>query len=407
MKVVNIKDAYGLNGFVIDIFAFEDGIVKISYHRDGRKSMICPVCGRRMGKNRTVIREVYDLAIGGFRKVILQIKTVQGKCAGCGTCKTFLPDGIDGKTTATHRLQRYASALCYAMSPADATWLLPFSDDTIRRWDQNILEKELGKVDLENVQHLLIDEKSIGKRHNYVTLVLNGETGELLYINKGKGYDSIKPFFEQMTQKQRENIKTACMDRNASYPKAVTEFCPNADIIFDKFHIIKNLNDAVDQVRREETAKAVKENKPIIKGERFNLLRCRENLTHKQYQRLAKLLKLNKVIYAAYVLKESFRQIWKCSNILEASEFLSQWTVQAIEGKLKPLIRFGQGLLRDKAGLLASIKFGFTNAAMERFNGTVSRVIARGFGYRILPYLFLKLRQQSTKNRGFLSAILR
>lgn len=407
MKVENIQTVLGFDGFIIDRITFSEGFVKAFYRRDRRKSMRCPKCGRIMGKNRTITREVYDLPIGSALCVCVQIETAQGKCSACGASKTFMPDGIEENATATRRLQRFVNGLCRSMSPADVSGILPFSDDTIRRWDMKILQEDFGEVNLDNVWHLLIDEKSIGKRHRYETLVLDGETGELLYMNKGKGYDSVKPFFEQMTPEQRENIEIACMDRNASYSKAVKEFCPNAKINYDKFHIVKNLNEAVDQVRREETTKAVQENKPIIKGERYNLLRHRENLHSDQRQSLAELLSLNKSICAAYILKESFRQFWDYTYLKSASKFLARWTMQAVEGGLKPLVRFGQGLLRDKRELLNSLKYGYTNAAMERFNGTVARVIARGFGYRNMNYLFLKLRQQSVKTNNFSSANLR
>ena len=92
------------------------------------------------------------------------------------------------------------------------------------------------------------DEKYIGKGHNYITLVLDGETGELLYMAKGKSADSLKPFFEDMPEDIRNQIVTACMDRTAAYKSVVKTFCPHALIIYDKFHIVKNLNEAVDTV---------------------------------------------------------------------------------------------------------------------------------------------------------------
>lgn len=360
-----------------------------------------------MGKNKPIFRKVYDLPIGTALDVVIHIETFQGKCAHCGTSKTFLPVGISEKATATGRLQKYASGLCRWMAPTQVAEMIPYSEDTIRRWDMNILQEEWGQINFDNVRCILIDEKSIGKNHRYVTLVLDAETGELLFMEKGKGYESIKPFFEKMTQKQRENIAFACMDRNASYPKAVKEFCPNAVVVFDKFHIVKNLNEAVDQVRREETAKAIRQKKSIIKGERFNLLRHRDKLNEDQKRSLDELLALNKPICAAYILKESFRELWHYTYIGSASKFLSHWVMQAVEGGLNPLIRFGRGLLRDKSELLASLQFGYTNAAMERFNGTVARIISRGFGYKNLDHLFLKLRQHSINIPNFKSAILR
>jgi transposase len=308
-----------------------------------------------------------------------------------------LPDEIDEKATATKRLKQFASGLCKYMTAKEVSYILPFSDDTIRRWDKEILEQQFGKVDLSKVKHLLLDEKSIGKHHNYITLVLDGESGELLYMSKGKSSDSLKPFFEKMPEDIREQILTACMDRSAAYKSVVKKFCPFAMIIYDKFHIVKNLNEAVDEVRRAETRKAEKEKKPFVKGERYNILRNSENLKPEQRVSLQELLDLNENINAAYLLKEAFRDFWSYRHLGYARRFLTWWLSLALESELRPLIRFGQGVCRDWQELLNVLQFGFTNAAMERFNGTVAKVIARGHGYRDQEYLFLKLRQMAKK----------
>jgi transposase len=293
------------------------------------------------------------------------------------------------------------------MTAKEVANILPFSDDTIRRWDKEILEQQFGKVDLSKVTTILIDEKSIGKGHRYITLVLDGETGELLYLEKGKSSDSITPFFEKMPENIRRNITVACMDRTAAYKNVVQKFCKNAAIVYDKFHIVKNLNEAVDQVRREETRKAEAEKKPIVKGERYNILRNSENLKPEQRVSLKALLDLNENINSAYMLKEAFRDFWTYQHFGYARKFLTWWLTMAMESGLRPMINFGVGVCRDWRELLNVLRYGFTNAAMERFNGTVARVIARGHGYKDQQYLFLKLRQMSIKNQTFQSAILR
>jgi transposase len=308
-----------------------------------------------------------------------------------------LPDEIEEKATATKRLKRFASGLCKYMTAKEVSYILPFSDDTIRRWDQEILEQQFGEVDLSKVTKLLMDEKSIGKGHHYITLVLDEESGELLYMAKGKSGDSLKPFFEKMPQSIREQIVAACMDRTAAYKSVVKKFCPLAKIIYDKFHIVKNLNEAVDEVRRAETRRAEKEEQPFVKGERYNILRHSENLKPEQRVSLQKLLDLNENINRAYMLKEAFRDFWTYRHLGYARRFLTWWLSSALESELRPLIRFGQGVCRDGQELLNVLQFGFTNAAMERFNGTVAKVIARGHGYRNQRYLFLKLRQIAKK----------
>lgn len=407
MKVENIRTLWNFEGFITSKVTFLASSVKVFVHFDKRRKPHCPHCGRPMGINRIVDRRVKDLALGTISNVEILLKTIQGKCSRCGSCKTFLPDEISENATATKRLQHYAFLLCRFMSPAEASQILPYSDDTIRRWDQNILEEEFGHIDLEKVSHILIDEKSIGKRHRYVTLVLNGETGELLYMGQGKKCESLRPFFEQMTLKQRERIKFACMDRNAAYNRVVTEYCQKAKIIFDKFHIEKNLHDAVDAERREEMAKANKEHKGVIKGKRYIILRHKEKLNKNQKASLDDLLSMNEKINAAYYLKESFRQLWCLKDRFDIFEFICEWADKTEEKGLKHLMRFGEGLLDNIREILATVTYGLTNAPIERFNGTVARIIARGYGFRNMRYLFLKLRQQSCIIRWKLSANLR
>ncbi len=240
MKTNIFQTFYSFSDFILEKTTDTNKFVKFIYHRDKEKSINCPRCGHKMGKNRTVIREVYDLPLGSFISVRLRFETVQGKCSRCETFKTFLPDEIGEKATATRRFQKLISNLCYEMSPIDVSRIFPLSDDTVRRWDQNIREEDFGKVKLGNVQQLLINEKLLGK-HYCVTLALNGQTGELLYVKPGKDTDALAPFFAQMTAKQRRNIKTVCMNRNTSYSKVVKNFCPNAIVNYNQFQIEKNL----------------------------------------------------------------------------------------------------------------------------------------------------------------------
>ena len=115
----------------------------------------------------------------------------------------------------------------------------------------------------------------------------------------------------------------------------------------------------------------------------------------------------NENFNSAYLLKVVFRDFWTYQHFGYARKFLSWWMSLALESGLKPLIRFGQGVCRNWQELVNVLRFKYTNAAMERFNGTVAKVIARGHGYRDQRYLFLKLRQQLIKNTTFQSAILR
>jgi transposase len=248
MKIEGFEKCVGFEEFIIDRIVCSPEIVNITMHRDRRRKMSCPDCHHRMSPNKRIRRFVFDLPLGTALCVQVNFETWQGQCSRCSRSKTFLPDELDEKATATKRLKKFASELCRFMTAKEESNILPFSDDTIRRWDKEILEQQFGEIDLSNVTKILIDEKAIGKHHKYVTLVLDGDTGELLFMAPGKSSDSLTPFFENMPENLRRQVVVACMDRTAAYRGVVKKFCPKAEIVYDKFHIVKNLNEAMTPV---------------------------------------------------------------------------------------------------------------------------------------------------------------
>jgi transposase len=185
MKIEGIQHLFGFENFIIDSISITESLVNVFIHRDKRKRLTCPHCGHRMFNNKTVERTVFDLPVGSIAIAQITYTTIQGQCPKCNKSKTFTPDGIDENATATNRLKQFASRLCQYMTASEAADILPFSDDSIRRWDKELLQKQFGTINLDNVTHLIIDEKAVGKHHKYVTLVLDGITGELLYLYNG------------------------------------------------------------------------------------------------------------------------------------------------------------------------------------------------------------------------------
>jgi transposase len=144
--------------------------------------------------------------------------------------------------------------------------LLCISESNVYRWDREFLEKTLPEPNLDELKYLLVDEKSVRRGHNYVTLVMNGENGELLYMAEGKKKKSLKGFFDLLNKGQKATVKAVAMDRAGSYYQVVREELPKADIVFDKFHLIANFNAVIDEVRRIEWHKASKADKALLKA---------------------------------------------------------------------------------------------------------------------------------------------
>jgi transposase len=391
----SLRHLYNFSGWVIHEMQVAQDLVVIKLYRDKRHRIYCPHCIRKAGLNRKVMQTAYDLPVGPANLVIVQYEALQGYCSHCKSHFTIHPQEIDRYAHATTRLMHYVCRLCRFMPADKIPVFLPISASTARRWDKRILAKHLPNPDLDNLRILLIDEKSIGAHHHYMTVVINGETGEVLHLAEGKKKTSLESFFHQLTQKQIKKIKAVGIDRAGAYKAVIEEYAPKAQIVFDKFHIVSNLNAAVDEVRRSEWRNAAKEDKKFIKGQRFNLLRNAQNLKDEQCDSLARLFEANEALFQAYLLKDAFTTLWTYVRPKWASKFLDNWIDWAKETGLKSLVRFAKGVDRDRNEILAWIKHRITSAKLESFNATINRIVKRACGYRDLDYLYLKIRQEA------------
>jgi len=240
-----------------------------------------------------------------------------------------------------------------------------------------------------------VDEKSIGKGHHYLAVVLNAETGEVLHLAEGKKKSSLQGFFDQLTKKQKVSINAVGIDRAGAYKAVVEKEIPHARIVYDKFHLISNYNTVIDKIRRVQWRAASKQDKTFIKGQRYNLFRNPENLKAEQEISLAKLLSVNENLNKAYVLKDALRQMWTYKYAKSASKYLDQWIFWAMETGIEAIKKFARGVDRARDGILAFCKHRITSAKIEAFNATIARIVRRACGYRDLKYLYLKIRQEA------------
>jgi len=177
----------------------------------------CPGCKSTMEVNRRVIQTGRDLPLGEAKIVIIIYEAIQCHCSSCGLYHTFTPEGIDMNPKATNRLMYYVCKLCRFMPVDKVTEFIPISTSTARRWDKQILTTTLGEPNLDNIRILLIDEKSLGKGHHYIPVVMNGDTEEILHIAEGKKKKSLTAFFDNLSPQQIATIKAVGIDRSGIY----------------------------------------------------------------------------------------------------------------------------------------------------------------------------------------------
>jgi len=395
MYVRGIRSLFSFGGYVVSGISMSAELVQVNLRRDGRCRLVCPVCGAAMGASRTKLQTARDLPLGTAMMVLLVYEAVQGHCSACGAWATIHPPGVDDHARATRRLMELVSRLARFLPLSHVQEVVPVDDATAFRWDKAILTRNLPPPKLDDLRILLIDEKSVRKHHGYVTLVMNGATGELLHMAEGKKKESLQSFFDKLSKAQKASIVAVAMDRAGAYYQVVKEQLPQADIVFDKFHLIANYHAVIDEVRRAEWRKASAEHKDVIKGQRYNLFRNASNRTAEQTQNLMALLHINRNLAVVYILKDALRKLWDYRYPKAAAKYLARWVGWATVSGIEALRKFGRSLLKAKEEILNFCRHRITIGPLEGFNNTISRIIHRACGVTNLDYLFLKLRQES------------
>jgi len=399
MIVSGLHQLYAFKGYRVRKAAFSTAGTQIFLVPDKRFKLRCPHCQSTwIRRHRNTTQTARDLPASSARLVEIRYDAIQVFCIRCKEYRTIHPPGIDPHAQATRRLMVFASRLARRLPLDHVTEFVPVSSATVYRWDNAILELALPEPDFDKVDYLLVDEKCIRKKGagpKFVTLVLNAETGELLSMTEGRKKESLQAFTDLLTESQARGIKAVCIDRSGAYYQVIREDLPQADVVFDKFHIVQNFNRVVDEVRREEANKADKAGKSFIKGQRFNLFRRAENRTAEQSASLEQLLAANKPLSQVHLLGEQLQVFWTYKYGAWAERYLADWCQWAEESGLEPVMRFAKGLWESRAGLVAYFYHPITNGLMEAFNATAQRVIQRCCGIRNLRYLWLKLRQES------------
>ncbi len=395
MKILNIKALYDFDGYVVSKITCRKIGAQVDLEFDKRCGPRCPNCGNRLPRHRCGKQCVADLPIASGLVVYLTFPVVQGLCRRCQFFFTTRPKEVHPTKDATWRLMRRISEMARHTPATAIAEMMEISESTVRRYDKAVLEKDLPAPNFDDLRVLLIDEKSIRKRHGYVTFVINGDTGELLHMAEGKKKASLESFFEKLTHTQRVSIEAVCIDRAGAYQSVVNDQIPQAAVVYDHFHLRLNLNAAVDEVRRQEWRKAKKEEKTLIKGSRYILLANEENLDEKGSVRLSKLQDTNEAISTAYLLKEQFRTIHAYRHPGWAKKALMQWCELAAASELPAFERLAKSFREQADKIVAYCKHRITSGPIEGFNNLVSRVIHRACGITDLNYAWLKFRQLS------------
>ena len=220
--------------------------------------------------------------------------------------------------------------------------------DAVKAIDKRHLMDTLGAIDLSGVSILAMDEFAIHKGHRYATVIIDPTIKKVLWVGRGRGREDIRPFFELLGSAGRDRIKAVAMDMNGAYEAEVRAQCPDAEIVFDLFHVVAKFGrEVVNRVRVDE-ANRLADDKParkVVKSARWLLLRNRDNIKRQQdLIRLDELLAANHALMTVYVLKEDLKGLWKQRTKSAAKAAWESWFCRAIESAIKPLVTFARKL---------------------------------------------------------------
>ena len=348
---IQLRSLYESEGYRVESVNTDPERAQVTLLWDERRVPRCGQCGQSMRINRKTRQGAMDLPLGPASFVLVVYEAVQGYCRHCCHYETVRPLQIVEQHTATLRLMRYISRLCRWLPVQRVCELVPVPPMTAYRYDRYILQTELPTPKLDGIEALLIDEKHLG-RAGFVTLVLNARTGELLWMAEGRGKDALDGFFAKLTAAQKASIAAVGIDRSGAYRAAVEAHLPDADIVFDKFHLISNLGEVIDKVRRRTQAQTDAEGRALLKGQRYNLLRNPENLSTDGRRELKLLLAANRDLSIVNLLKDAFKAVWTYTYRRSADKCLTNWTAMAVESGVGELTRFARGLIAAKEQIL-------------------------------------------------------
>lgn len=301
-----------------------------------------------------------------------------------------VPPFVEAYTKITRPLGRLIVDLARFMTLADiAGWLL-LSWDTVKTVVQRRLEKDYQRIGYRKVHSIAIDELYLGRARKYITLVIDLQSGRIIWVDQGRGSQALREFWRRF-KASGARLKAVAMDMSGAYAASVRTHAPHAILTFDRFHVIKLMNERLDDLRRELVREAQDDNaKQAIKGLRWLLLHRRDNLEKDAARRLKRGLALNAPLQCGYLLKEELAELWEQRNGRTAWAFLREWCAKAKASGIRQLQAMAGTLLRHAKGVLSYYKTGLTSGRMEGINRKIRGLLASAFGFR--DHDFLKLR---------------
>ena len=311
-------------------------------------------------------------------QAFLTARTPRIKCLNCGVRLVAVPWARPGSGF-TLLFEALAMTLVTHMPVAACARLMGVHDTRLWRIVFHYVEAACKRMDLADLRRICIDETAAKRGHDYITLFVDIDHRRVVYIADGRDAKTVAEFAEHVDTHNSDasRIKEVCIDMSGAFIKGVTENLTEAEITFDKFHVMKLIGDAVDKVRRDE-----RKTRPELIRSRYIWLKNERNLSAAQTTQLSALAKTNLKTARAYQMRLAFQDIYKEPSRGWAELFLDRWYSWARRSRLEPMKRVAATIDRHREGVLAWFDSHIANGLIEGINSLVQAAKAKARGYR-------------------------
>ena len=352
----------------------------------------CRGCGARwndLTRSGAFERQFRALPVGRHPQFVV-LHGYEQSCRRCGKTLREPIEFAHGKRRCLKALERFVIDLCQFATIHHVAVLLAMGWDSVKEIYQGHLERRLAQRKLTDVRYIAVDEFAIRRGHSYMTVVMDLEQGAILYAAEGRDAKALVPFLRRL-KRSRAKLEAVAIDMSQAYLNAVREVFPELAVVHDAYHVVALANKAVDQTRRDLYRELEAEERKVIKGSRFLLLRGGERLDTEPKQRLEELMAANEPLYTAYLLKEQLRMFWAMGEEQTAKVVLENWLAEARASGLEHFVKLAQTIEDHLSGLLAYFRHPISTGPLEGLNNKIKVLKRQAYGFRDMAYFKLRL----------------
>jgi transposase len=312
----------------------------------------------------------------------LHAATPRANCGQCGV-KTIAVPWAGKHSRFTLLFEALAIGVLEACGNVhQAAKLLRLDWDSVHRIMERAVERGLERRQVASLTYVGMDEKSFGRGHDYISLLIDLEGSRVLEVTEGRDEAAAQKAWNSLETEAAAQVQAVAVDMWPAYAKAAVDHAPQAEIVHDRFHISKHLNEAVDHVRRSEHKALKQTGDESLTGSKQLWLYNPENLNEDQWLKFKPLQQLQLKTARAWALKEQFRWFWEYRYQGNARKFFDQWYAWAVRSRLQPMVKVAKMLKRHLDRLLSYFRHRITNAKSEGFNSKIQSLKATARGFR-------------------------